>query len=308
MSAPILFMVFNRPDSTRRVFETIRRQRPEKLYISCDGPRIENDDDRQKIVEVLEICQKIDWPCTVSWLVREENLGCKKACVEAISWLFENETRGIILEDDCLPHPDFFRFCHEMLDKYEHNCKVWQITGNNFQAERRSIESYYFSNYNHLWGWATWRRAWRELDFEMDSWPAWRATHEWKTFWGDKGETLFWETVFDRMYNGDLDTWDYPWVFSIWKGGGLTVTPAVNLVTNIGFGADATHTHTENSLLANMPVHSIGKVVHPKKVERDVTADTYVYNRIFGGKYRRFPYSLLKWAHRVAMSLFRAKG
>jgi len=169
-NTPILFLVFNRPNTTQRVFNVIRQVKPKQLFVAADGPRRDKGADEEKCEATREIVKQIDWDCEVKTLFREENLGCGKAVSSAITWFFENVEEGIILEDDCLPNLDFFGYCEELLDRYRDNREVMFIGGDNFQKGKKwGDASYYFSAYNHVWGWATWKRTWDIYDFKLDS-------------------------------------------------------------------------------------------------------------------------------------------
>jgi hypothetical protein len=291
MHTAVLFLVFNRPDNTARVFEAIRKAHPPRLYVAADGPRRNREGEDEKVDRVREIATRVDWSCDVKTLFREENLGCKYAVSGGISWFFEHEEQGIIVEDDCLPHPDFFSFCESLLDRYANDERVWVITGDNFQnGIQRGAASYYFSRYNHVWGWASWRRAWQMADMDIRFWPDWKHSANWKSFWLDRHVRRYWENIFDRMHRAEIDTWDYPWTASVWYHGGLTATPNVNLVSNIGFGPDSTHTGSANSALAAMATKSLGELRHPLTVVQDVEADRFIHYHSLNRQWRRIPY------------------
>jgi hypothetical protein len=290
LQTAVLFLVFNRPDTTKQVFEAIKQVKPLRLYVASDGPRANREGETELVALVRQIATAVDWPCEVKTLFRQENLGCKKAVSGGIDWFFENEEQGIILEDDCLPHQDFFNFCETLLNRYASDERVWVVTGDNFQdGQLRGEASYYFSRYNHVWGWASWRRAWSKRDMEIKFWPEWKKSPEWRTWLPDKLERNFWLQIFDQMYRNEIDTWDYPWIASIWFHGGLTATPNVNLVTNIGFGSNATHT-TGVSKMSNMKTSSIRNIINPDTLIHDVGADRYVFYQYFGGKWMVFPH------------------
>jgi len=290
-----LFLVFNRPDTTAQVFEEIRKAEPPRLYIAADGPRANREGEAEKVAKVRKIVTEVDWPCEVKTLFREENLGCKQAVSGGIDWFFEHEEQGIILEDDCLPHQDFFYFCDELLRLYALDDRVSVITGNNFQdGIKRGEASYYFSKYNHIWGWATWRHEWQHYQSELLFWPEWSQTNDWLEMIQDPIERNYWSQIFEQMYAGKIDTWDYPWTASIWYNGGLTATPNVNLVSNIGFGPDATHTKSVGSSLIAKSTGAIGILEHPAEIVHDKDADRYVFDNTFGGKSMRFPRSIFQ--------------
>lgn len=289
----VLFLVFNRPDTTKRVFEAIRQVKPPRLYVAADGPRDNHESDLGKILQVRDIVTQVDWPCDVKTLFRKNNLGCKMGVSSGISWFFEHEEQGIILEDDCLPNPDFFIFCETLLNRYAKDERVAAITGNNFQDGcRRGEASYYFSKYFHCWGWATWRRSWEYYHGDIPFWPAWSQSKNWRYKMVDPVERCYWFNIFERVHAGKFDTWDYPWTASIWYKGTLIATPNVNLVTNIGFGADSTHTRSTTSPLSNMQTYELGGIAHPLEIKQDIVADRYNFDNTFNGKSLRYPNKL----------------
>ena len=249
LSTPILFLIFNRLDTVKRVFGEIRAQQPRALYIAADGPRPHKGEaEKAACAEVRAwVMGQIDWDCDVHTLFREENLGCGAAVSGAITWFFENVEAGIILEDDCLADPSFFPFCEEMLARYRDCPQVMHISGNNNQDNMKDYAySYYFSVYSHIWGWAAWRRSWQGFDLTMKEWDAVRqdpeATRELMFGVYTEGSRRYRRMQFDLIRRGEINSWAYPYLFSLWRQRGLTITPAVNLVENIGVGGDATHT------------------------------------------------------------------
>lgn len=303
---PILFIVFNRPGTTRKVFEKIREIRPQKLYVASDGPRDKIYGEKDKIFMVRKIATKIDWPCQVITLFREKNLGCKIGVSSAITWFFQQENQGIILEDDCVPHLDFFYFCENLLNRYSEDTRISAITGNNFQNGKwRGNASYYFSKFAHCWGWATWKRAWDHYQGELPFWLEWRDSSEWRNFNSDKVERNFWRKVIDKVYYGNIDSWAYSWDASRWYNGFLAATPNVNLVSNIGFGDEATHTKSKNSKFSKMLTSGLNPIVHPEIIERDVIADHWTFNYHYGGKFLRFPYNLIIFPYRLIGYVYR---
>jgi hypothetical protein len=301
LKTAVLFLVFNRPDTTRQVFEAIRQAKPPRLYVAADGPREDKLGEVERVGEVRTIATAVDWPCEVKTLFRDKNLGCKKGPSTAITWFFENEEQGIILEDDCLPHLDFFSFCENLLDRYLSDERIFVITGNNFQNGKwRGDASYYFSKYNHMWGWATWRRAWKHYQEDINFWPKWKTSDAWKKYNSDKIEKKYWQKSFDLVYKKKIvDAWDYPWTASIWYKGGLTATPNVNLVSNIGFGKDATHTFSKNDKNANVPTQEIGEIIYPEEIKQNISADRYNFDNFFDGLNIRFPHNLFRLPKRI---------
>ena len=223
----------------------------------------------------------VDWDCEVKTLFSDKNLGCKVAVSRAIDWFFEHVEEGIILEDDCLPHPTFFRFCEELLNKYRDDERIGQISGDNFQfGKKRTEYSYYFSRYTLIWGWATWRRAWKNYDVDMKSWP---EIHDngWLQDWlGNKKLVHYWMRIFEMTYQGEINTWDYQWTFTCWIRNCLTILPNVNLISNIGFSAGGTHTSCKNDKSANIPVEAMEfPLRHPPFMSRDSSSDKLTEKR-----------------------------
>lgn len=281
----VLFLVFNRPDTTERVFREIRRARPPRLYVAADGPRADRTDEASRCDEVREIATAVDWPCEVHTLFREENLGCKVAVSEGIDWFFENEERGIILEDDTLPDPTFFPYADELLDRYQDDRRIMSIGGTNIQGEGLPTEySYCHSRFNLMWGWATWRRAWSLYDRSIGSWPRIRNTG-WLDMIGS-GSYLFrrrWTRILDRVHAGTLDTWDYQWIYTCWRENGLSVIPEANLIENIGFGDAATHTMAMDHVGAALRRERIAfPLEHPPGIELTPEVDDFIAKHWFG--------------------------
>jgi len=301
---PVLLRVYARPNKTKAVIEILRKVRPSRLYVSGDGPR--NDADFKNVSETRNLIDTIDWPCDIKTKFWDKNVGGPVAGYEGISWFFSHELRGVILEDDTLPSIDFFRFCDELLDKYENNDRIFHITGNNFQCGiPRSEASYYFSKYSHNWGWASWARAWQRCDLRINFWPKYKISPNWLALCSDKVERKYWEKIFDSLYQQKNVHWDYAWQASCWFYEGLTATPNRNLVSNIGFGAGASNTTNPNSPLANMPTAAIGEVRHPAAITQHAVADRYDFDHNFGGKNQRFPWSLLHLPRRIGGFVYR---
>ena len=290
--SPVLFLIFNRPDTTRQVFDVIQKARPPKLYIAADGPRSDRVGEKEKCEAARVIADKVDWNCRVETLFRDKHLGCGVAVSEAITWFFNHEEEGIILEDDCLPEPSFFRFVDELLDCYRHDNRIAVISGDNFQTKpRRDDRSYYFSMFNHIWGWASWRRAWRVYDHGMNDWPTIRDEKWLVDALGSAPAAEYWARLFEETWQGNIDTWDYRWAFSVWREGMITILPKVNLVKNIGFRQDATHTTRSNSVNPSSITQPIDfPLFHPSHMIIDRIADKFTmaeYSRMIK-LWRRF--------------------
>jgi len=286
---PVLVITFNRPHHLSTVLNAIKVAAIDNLYIASDGPRRDSPDDVLKVNETRRQIKNIDWVNNLRTLFHSDNLGCKLGVYAAIDWFFSEVNEGIIIEDDCLPNQDFFKFCHQMLERYREDPKVWVITGTNFQSQKIGDGSYYLSKYNHVWGWATWRRSWRMIDKRISFWPSFKNSPEWKAIFYHPGEMLYWEDVFDRMYRNPIDTWDYQWTASVWLHHGLTVTPNVNLVSNIGFDCDATHTKDSSHPLAFRKSHKMSVIKEPSFAGPYKDADLTTFRKVFGGRSYLYP-------------------
>jgi len=255
----ILFLIFNRPNMTAKVFERIQLAMPSRLYVASDGPRSVREGELERVIEARAIATGVDWPCEVETFFRDENLGCKRAVSEALDWFFGEEEEGIILEDDCVPDPSFFQFCEEMLERYREEENVATISGNNFVSRGpKDANRYFFSKYFHCWGWATWRRGWQLYRGNLEGWPRWHASKEFRKCLPDREEQAHWSRIFHRVHAGEIGSWAYPFQGSLWMAGKISIQPGVNLVENIGFGEDATHTRGSSNCPAQdsvkMPV------------------------------------------------------
>ena len=276
LKTAVLFLVFNRPDTTRQVFEAIRKAEPPRLYIAADGPRVEKAGEAEKCEQARRIATQVDWECEVKTLFREKNLGCRVAVSSAIDWFFENEEEGIILEDDCLPSQSFFWFCEELLERYRDDRRIMMISGDNFQfGRKRTLYSYYFSRYPHIWGWALWRRAWEKYDVNMNLWPEIREGGWLYDYLEDGSLVKFWHRNFDWTYNDKIDTWDHQFTFACMIHRGLCILPNDNLVSNIGFGLDASKTKRISRFSKMKTKLMRFPLKHPPYVIRDIRADRY---------------------------------
>jgi len=284
LDSPVVLIIFNRPDATARVFAEIARARPGKLLVVADGPRADRPGEDAKCAQARSIIERVDWQCEVLLNYAESNLGCKRRLTSGISWAFEQVPEAIFLEDDCLPHPTFFAFCEQLLQRYRDDQRVSQIGGANFQFGRnRTAASYYFSRYHHVWGWASWRRAWQNYDGDLAMWPEIRASGRLAAVIPDAAERAYWTKILDAVHGGKIDTWDYQWNLSSWAQGRVSIVPAVNLISNIGFGAEATHTQV-SSILAGIAVEPMPfPLQHPRVVLPDIHTDAYTARTMFSG-------------------------
>jgi hypothetical protein len=283
METPIVFIIFNRPDTTARVFEMIRQAKPAQLFVIADGPRLERHHEAEKCKETREIIDRVDWDCEVFKNYSEPNLGCRDRVSSGLDWVFDRVESAIVLEDDCLPDPSFFMFCQEMLAKYKHDERIMVVAGTNFQfGINRTDYSYYFSRYSHCWGWATWKRAWQHYDRDMNCWAEIRDGKWLDSILDDPSSIQYWQKIFQDTYHNRNSSWAYRWALSCWIQSGLTILPNVNLIANIGFGEDATHAKSSTNKLANLPVREITfPLKHPPFVMRHFQADDFTEKNIF---------------------------
>jgi hypothetical protein len=282
-STPVVFIIFSRPEVTAKVFEAIRQAQPKQLFVIADGPRADKPGEWEKCVQTREIVDRVDWDCEVFKRYSEINLGCGMNISQGISWVFDRVESAIILEDDCLPHPDFFTFCEHLLHEYRDDNRIVHISGNHhLLAYKRRLEySYYYSRYPLIWGWATWRRAWKNFDFKMEHWLDFVEGGWLEKFLDDRRAVYVWDRNLKDIPTNQ-HTWDYQWMFSCWTQSGLAIHPQVNLVSNIGFGNLATHTSDPNNPWSNLPVSSLSfPIKHPPFMIRDTHADRHLQNTMF---------------------------
>lgn len=250
--APVLFLVFNRPERTREVFSAIRAARPSRLFVAADGPRPDRLGEAERCAAVRAIATAVDWPCEIYTLFRPHNLGCGLAVSEAISWFFSQVPEGIVLEDDCLPDPSFFGFCTALLERYRSDRRVFKIAGTNPLGRWLGPESsdYFYSSFGYSWGWASWSDRWSCFDFNLSDWPRFEHVSHSKFYPFSRKRNH----VFRATHAGQIDTWDYQWHFTINCNHALVAVPSVNLISNSGFEAEATHTQNVLSLYARNPL------------------------------------------------------
>lgn len=277
-NTPIVLILFNRPDTSRQVFEMVRCVRPKKLLVIADGPRTERPGETEKCAIVQSLIKKVDWPCDLLTNISPHNMGCKLRVSSGLDWVFQNVDEAVILEDDCLPNHSFFRYCAELLALYRNDERIMHIGGANFQFGKiRGDGSYYFSRKAHVWGWATWKRAWKHYDVTMKDFPLYRQLGAIEHVVPNKMMQKVMLGDFTRTYENKVDTWDYQWTFSLHQQNGLSIIPNVNLVSNIGFGEGATHTTESENVFANVPTVEFDELVHPTFVIPDIAADELTF-------------------------------
>jgi hypothetical protein len=309
MKTPVALIIFNRPDCASRILEAIALAKPEKLFVIADGPRPDRPGEAEKCAATRAVIERVDWDCQVLTNYSDLNLGCGWRPVTGINWVFEQVEDAIILEDDCLPHPSFFPFCEELLDRYRDDERVMMIGGINFLGEWRvPRQSYHFSWFGGSWGWASWRRAWQHCDAKLLQWPLVLDARILEQMFPDTAQCAYWQNIFQEIYEGKRqDVWDYQWLLACWLQSGYRIFPAVNLISNIGFRDDATHTFGDSPLAA-MPTAEVGwPLEHPRFVTRSTEADELIMRSFCppGTASRAAPFSVMT---RVAGRLRKLTG
>lgn len=245
---PVLFLIFNRPDKTQQVFNKIKEIKPKYLFVAADGPRPHKTGEHKKCLETREIIKQVNWDCELKTLFRESNLGCGQSVSSAITWFFDEIEQGIILEDDCLPDNTFFYYCETLLEKYKHNNNILHINGTNFSGIKvANPKSYYFTNLVSIWGWATWRRAWNIYDINTPDFPIYKNKLFGQKTLVSKKVTKHFKKAFDKMYTERYSAWGTQWMYTVMKNRGITITPQVNLVENIGIDNGSTRSFLMDS-------------------------------------------------------------
>lgn len=297
---PVGFFIFNRLDTTEKVFEEIRKYRPQKLYLISDAARVDLEGEDRKVEEVRAYIENnIDWPCEVYKNYADSNMGCRRRMASGITWLFEREEMAVILEDDCKPTQDFFLYMEELLHKYKDDGRVAMISGCKTVRNYPMDNSYTFSRFPAIWGWGTWRRAWDYYDIDIRNWPILKRTNYFRQFYNFYGYLKV-KHNFESVYAHKYDTWDYQWTYAMLINKGLNIVPNVNMIKNLGFGReDATHTKekTKESFFCESMIFPLQ---HPNDVEADEEYDKAYKNynwgirAIFSMLGRKIKKSLLK--------------
>lgn len=264
--SPIVFIIFNREDTASEVFKIIKQVQPPELFVIADGARQNKTGEQERVEKTRAIINGVDWVCRVYKNFSETNLGCRRRISSGLDWVFSITDRAIILEDDCCANISFFKFCDELLEKYASNEEIMMISGNN-NSLTECTESFYFTNYFHIWGWATWRRAWIKNEINMESWPENKKNGLLKNIFNKRSEIYYWEHYFDLLYSNNVDSWAVPWTYSCYKNHGISIAPKCNLISNIGIGGDSTHTKKE-SIFSKAETGELSfPLVYPKEIK-----------------------------------------
>jgi hypothetical protein len=277
MRTPVAFLIFNRPETTARVFDAIRQARPPKLLVVADGPRLDRVGEALQCKKAREVVSRVDWPCEILTNYATSNLGCKHRVSSGLDWVFSLVDEAVILEDDCLPHPDFFAFSEAMLERYRDDSRIAMICGTNYLLEAPGLpESYFFSNYYPIWGWATWRRAWKHYDVNIAHWNTLKHGDHLAWGFGHRRIAQYYADMFDLAQQG-FDTWDIQWWFACVFNHGLAIVPRTNLISNLGL--EGSHTQTQGDLFTNMPTKSLDPdhLIHPQYVYPDAVLNRLLF-------------------------------
>jgi hypothetical protein len=282
LDTAVALLLFRRPEETARVFERIREARPRRLFLIADGPRSGDEEEARDCERARAVVERVDWPCDVVRDFADENLGLKRRIPSGLDRVFGEAGEAIILEDDCLPHPSFFPYCQELLDRYRDDERIVHIAGSQLLPKAPADASYHFSRYVHVWGWASWARAWDRYDVDLSDWHAGSDAEREARLEGMfdlQDERRYWGWVWDR--SGEIDNWDAQWSYVGLGRGLLSVNPNRNLISNIGFAADATNATADPLGIAGRPLEGLTfPLTHPPEVQRDGDADALA-SRLF---------------------------
>jgi hypothetical protein len=283
-NTPILFITFNRPENTSKVLEEIKKQRPVSLFVFSDGPREGSNEDINKINETRTLIENgIDWECKLHKMFLKNNLGCGKGPAEAIGWFFQNVPEGIIIEDDCVPHPDFFGYCSQLLEKYRFNEKIMVIGATTYTDNYQCEHSYTFTIYPTMAAWATWRRVWNNYDYYLSNYSKELIKNKLKNYFHSEFEYNNWMALYNWIVDDHFASyWDWQLNFILYINDGIAIRPKKNMIKNIGYGPDATHTNylVSENFTANREIYSILPLIHPDKVEVDKKKDSLHYLKL----------------------------
>ena len=325
MNVPVLLILYKRPETTVHVINSLKKVKAKLIYIAINKPpNNKNLQDYHNYKKILKLVAEIDWKCKLVIKKRKKYLSSYESVKSSVEWFFRNEKEGIVLEDDTVPNKSFFIFCKELLKKYRNNKQISQICGTSFVNRKKIINhSYIFSKYSPTWGYATWRRSINDYDEKMKDWPKLRKKRSLLKIINNKGFLFYWTRIFDSQYKNKSKHWDERWLYSNWKNSKLSIIPKKNLVKNIGFGATATHTKTEQ-WYSNLETQEIEyKNKHPKKIFANFEYDNWLTVNVFGVNFiynlsqkfkknkiikNRLIFSMLKKVYKIIQPLFRLKG
>lgn len=277
----VAIIFFNRPECVSKVFESVRKAQPPKLFLIQDGAR--GDRDVEKVEACRKIVENVDWECEIFKNYSNENLGCGKRMSSGITWVFEHVEKAMILEDDCVPNESFYRFCDETLEKYKDDKRILMISGMNHWGEWNCQADYLFAYSGSIWGWATWKRAWDKFDFSV---AAINDSEVQKMLMSGieprhvaKNDILKWkETNVKVMSNQKISYWAHQWRLVKFLYHNLCIIPKVNLISNVG-DVDATHpSNGEACEYHHLATKSLNfPLKHPDYIFQDFSYDDKYY-------------------------------
>jgi hypothetical protein len=282
--APVTLILFNRSDTLRLVINALRLVQPKVIFAIADGPREGNIDDIESCIKAREVLNEIDWDCNISKRFLDCNLGVGRNPAEGIDWVFDRIGETIILEDDCIPNPDFFKFCDKLLDRYRNNPRVMMISGNNHTLGQYTIDnSYAFTYHTQTHGWATWKDSWQHYDYRVQKWPKFRSYQWLYNITGSIISSIFWMKIFDKAYAKESPYWDFQWTLCCWINSGVNIVPAVNLVSNAGYGAHATNTKDKSNPFSNLKTESMSfPLVHAETININYKLGRTLNKTVYG--------------------------
>lgn len=280
LETPVVFFVFNRLDYTKKVFEKIRQVTPKKLFVIADGARNYEESDKCEAVRNF-VLNKVDWDCQVFTNFSDNNLGCKERFFSGLDWVFSQCETAIILEDDCVPEISFFSFCEQLLNKYKNDERIMMISGHNYLVDKPNIkESYFFSRFFAIWGWATWKRAWQKVDKSMESWEKLKAENQLQSFYHQEYFIAYLNTMFDKTVSNEINNWGLRWYYSCLFNHGLAIVPKVNLITNIGVEGTHSNSVSTNNFRSTLPLDT-DNIQHPKLIYPNYLYDNQLIEEQF---------------------------
>lgn len=296
-NTPIAILTFNRPQLTERLIGILAQVKPRRIFVVSDGPRPNVTSDVEKCAAVRSLFEKLGWECQIERNFAESNMGSFPRNSSGLNWVFAQVEEAIILEDDCMPDTSFFPYCEELLEKYRDDPRVGVISGNNFLKPTvvQQVPSYFFSGYATTWGWASWRRTWRQVDLDMPYWPQFRDGGTLRQSVFSSSEAKYWRGIYDAIHERRVkNAWDYQLMLACRRFNFLTIVPSVNLVSNVGFGPDATNCQDSNSSVSNLKAHRMTfPLVHPEKVQASLQLDYRIFRQCY------LPYRWVRWSRRV---------